>query len=100
MNKIRMGKLSEIQPGKALEKSILARRVAVFNVNGQLYGIESDCKHMRASLANGEVKDGLVKCRWHGWRYNLETGECLDLKNTRLKTYPVSIEGDDIFVEI
>jgi nitrite reductase/ring-hydroxylating ferredoxin subunit len=95
-----MGKLSELPPGKVLEKSILARRVAVFNVNGRLYGIESDCKHMRASLANGEVKDGLIKCRWHGWRYNLETGECLNLKKTRLKIYPVTIEGDDIFVEI
>ena len=78
----------------------MARRVAVFNVDGHLHGIESDCKHMRASLANGDIEDGHVRCKWHGWKYNLETGECLNLKKTRLRVYEVSVEGDDIFVEI
>jgi nitrite reductase/ring-hydroxylating ferredoxin subunit len=83
-----------------VEKKVLARRVAVFNLDGRLHGIESDCKHMRASLANGEVKDGVVTCRWHGWQYDLATGECLSLKGARLKIYPVEIDGDDVYVDI
>jgi nitrite reductase/ring-hydroxylating ferredoxin subunit len=100
MSRIKMGTLAELPVGGVLEKRIMARRVAVFNIAGQLYGIESDCKHMRASLANGEVKDGVLTCRWHHWRYNLETGECLDLEGARLKRYDVEIEGDAIFVTI
>jgi len=95
-----MGTLAELPVGGVLEKRIMARRVAVFNIAGQLYGIESDCKHMRASLATGSVKDGVLTCRWHHWRYNLETGECLDLKGAKLKRYDVEIEGDTIFVNI
>lgn len=100
MPKIKMGRVSDLPPGAVLEKSIVARRVAVFNVGGRLYGIESDCKHMRASLSTGEVKDGQIKCKWHGWRYDLESGECLTVSKTRLKTYAVTVEDDVIFVEI
>lgn len=98
MSKIRMGKLADLPVGGVIEKQIMARRIAVFNVGGKFYGIESDCKHMRASLANGSVKNGLITCKWHHWRYNLETGECLDLKGAYLKLYDVIVEGDDIYV--
>jgi nitrite reductase (NADH) small subunit len=100
MPRIKMGTLTELPVGGVLEKRIMARRVSVFNVDGRLYGIESDCKHMRASLAAGLVKDGILTCRWHHWRYNMETGECLDLEGARLKRYDVEIEGDLIFVVI
>lgn len=96
--RILMGKLSELPPGQALEKRILARRIAVFNENGTLYGVESDCKHMRASLAKGGVENGVLTCNWHGWKYDLHTGECLTTKGFRLKLYPVEVERDDIYL--
>jgi len=98
MSKIRMGKLSDFPPGSALEKRILARRVAIFNDNGTLYGIESDCKHMRASLVGGGVKDGVLTCKWHGWRYELSSGRCLNVKGVKLKRFEVTIDGDEVFL--
>lgn len=100
MKRIRMGKLADLPVGGVLEKQIMARRVAVFNVTGRLYGIESDCKHMGASLTQGTVRDGIITCKWHHWRYDLETGECFDLQGARLKRYEVKIEHGEIFVEI
>jgi nitrite reductase (NADH) small subunit/3-phenylpropionate/trans-cinnamate dioxygenase ferredoxin subunit len=95
-----MGKLADLPVGGVLEKRIRARRVAVFNVAGKLYGLEADCKHMGASLAAGMVKDGIVTCRWHHWRYVLDTGECLNLKGAYLKRYDVKVQGDDIYVQV
>lgn len=93
-----MGKLSDFPPGSALEKRILARRVAVFNDNGTIYGIEADCKHMRASLATGGIRDGILTCKWHGWQYELATGKCLNLEGVQLKRFEVSIEEGEIFL--
>ena len=98
MNKIKMCQVSELSPGKAIEKRILARRVSVINDNGTVYGIESDCKHMKASLGTSKVNNGVVTCRWHGWRYDLKTGKCLTVEKMDLKTYEVEIADDNIYV--
>jgi nitrite reductase (NADH) small subunit/3-phenylpropionate/trans-cinnamate dioxygenase ferredoxin subunit len=98
MTRIKIGKLADIPEGKGLEKRILARRVAVFRDGGELYGVESDCKHMRASLVTGGVHNGVLTCKWHGWRYDLKTDNCLTVKGVKLKRYAVEIEGDDVYV--
>jgi len=83
-----------------LEKRILARRILVVRHKGELYGIEGDCKHMKASLKSGEIRDGVITCQWHGWEYELATGKCLTVKRMNLKTYEVELEGDDIYVTL
>jgi 3-phenylpropionate/trans-cinnamate dioxygenase ferredoxin component len=100
MQRIKMGKASELSPGKSIEKRILARRIAVFNVDGELFGIESDCKHMKASLQRGTVRDKIVTCPWHHWQYDIRTGQCLTVDKFKLKTYQVEIEGDDVYIVI
>ncbi|HWR83384.1 MAG TPA: Rieske 2Fe-2S domain-containing protein [Candidatus Deferrimicrobium sp.] len=98
--RIKMGSLVHLSPGHWLDKQVLARRVAVYNDGGRFYGIEADCKHMKASLATGQVEHGIVTCRWHGWRYDLKTGLCLNNTRFRLKTYRVDVVGQDVYVEI
>lgn len=98
MNKIKMGTLNELSPGRSLEKRIMARRIAVFNVDGKLYGIESDCKHMKASLQKGKVQNDVVTCPWHHWQYDIKTGQCLTVDKFKLKTYQVEVQGEDVFV--
>ena len=98
MNKIKMARLSELPPGTMIEKQILARKVAVVNDDGHVYGIQSECAHMRASLAKGRVDDGVVICPWHGWRYDLRSGECLTDPQFSLRKYEVEIVGDDIYL--
>lgn len=96
--RIRMCRMDQIPAGRAIEKRILARRVAVFNDNGTLYGIEADCKHMKASLAAGEVLNGVVTCTWHHWKYDLKTGECIGRPGMKLRIYPVEIIDDEVFL--
>ncbi|MBD3257921.1 Rieske 2Fe-2S domain-containing protein [candidate division GN15 bacterium] len=99
MPRIKMGTLADVPPGKMLEKRIMARRVAVYNDHGTLYGLESDCKHMRASLTTGTVEDGVVTCKWHKWKYDLKTGECLTVKGVKLRLYDVEVEDDGVYVD-
>jgi nitrite reductase (NADH) small subunit len=98
VTRIKMGKLADLPVGGAIEKRIMARRVAVFNHDGRLIGMESDCKHMKASLTTGTIEEGILKCKWHGWRYDIETGECYNLKGVKLKRYDVEVEGDEVFL--
>ena len=37
-------------------------------------------------------------CPWHGYEYELKTGECVGDRRLKLKEYDVVRRGDDIFV--
>ena len=39
-------------------------------------------------------------CPWHGYEYDLKTGECVGDRKLRLRKYNVVTRGDDIFVVI
>jgi len=96
--KIKMGLLSDLPPGKMIEKRIIARRIAVVNDNNRIYAIEADCKHMKASLTTGRVDDGTITCRWHGWKYDLASGVCLTNKNFKIKTFRTETKDGFIFI--
>lgn len=78
----------------------MARTVAVFRVNGELYGIEADCKHMKASIAHGKIKGHTITCPAHGWQYDITTGACLNEPWAQLKTFPVVVEDGQVYVEV
>ena len=61
--------LDELEEGEIVEKRILARRIAVTKLNGEIIGFESECKHMKASMAKGKIDNNIITCPWHHWRY-------------------------------
>ena len=93
-----MTTIDALPPGAIVEKMILARRVAVVNDNGTIYGIQSECAHMRASLAKGGIRDGVLTCNWHGWQYDLASGECLTTPGFRLKRYEVEVDAGVVYL--
>ena len=91
---------SQLKDGSVKTLKILARNVAVFRLQGTLYGLEADCKHMRASIAHGAIEGTIITCPAHGWRYDITTGECLNESWARLKTYPVDVVDGIVYIEI
>jgi nitrite reductase (NADH) small subunit len=46
-------------------------------------------------------EDRVLRCPWHGWEFDLETGESLfDPERWRVRVYPVRVEDGEILVEI
>jgi len=88
----------ELKPGQARSISLLARPYAVFNVNGELYGMDASCGHMKANLASGRLHGDVVECLMHNWEYNVKTGQCLNMPDTRLRTFPVKVEDGEIWI--
>jgi len=39
-------------------------------------------------------------CPWHGYEYELQTGECVGDRRLRLKKFDVVRRGEDIFVVV
>jgi nitrite reductase/ring-hydroxylating ferredoxin subunit len=92
--------VQDLKPGRAASVSLYARPYAVFNVDGKLYGMDGGCAHMKANLAAGQLYGNIVECAMHGWEYDVTTGECLTIPEIRLRTFPVKIEGDFVWIDI
>ena len=69
--------------------------------DGNFYAINDTCTHEEFSLSKGELWDMDVECPQHGSRFNLVTGKVTGLPAViPAKTYPVTLEGDEVFVEV
>ena len=100
---IRVAFCSDIKPGrmKRVDVSESDRRLLIVNIDGRFYAADDTCTHEDASLSKGALKGDLVRCPLHGSRFNLRTGEVLEEPaEENLRTYPVRVEGDEIWVDL
>lgn len=91
---------SDLKPGHARSITILGRPYAVFDVDGQLHGLDAACKHMRANLASGKIVGHTVECFMHKWKYDIQTGRCLTNEGFDTTSRPVKIEDDAVWISI
>ena len=97
---VRVASVADIPPGTGKELMAGSQIVALFDVDGQFFALDGICPHAGGPLGEGELCGPIVTCPWHGWQFDVTTGQhCL---NARLShgTYPVRVEGDDVLVEI
>jgi nitrite reductase (NADH) small subunit len=73
-------------------------KIALFKVGEEYFAIDNTCPHRDGPLADGFLQDDVVSCPWHGWQFNVKTGESIGASPSKLNTYPVKVEGDEIQV--
>lgn len=61
---------------------------------------DNRCAHLGMPLDMGELADGVITCSYHGFRYLLETGECLTAPEVQLKTHAARVIGDRVQVRL
>ena len=76
------------------------REAVVFCTSKGYFAVENRCPHAGARLDDGRVKGNVITCNWHGWRFNLETGRCFTVPGVRLRTFPVLIDQDKIYIQL
>lgn len=98
---IEVAKTSDIPPGSVKCVESKGHRIAIFNIDGEMYATQESCTHAEASLCDGEVTGEEVMCPLHFATFNVKTGECTGPPaDEDLMTYRVRIEGDAVEVEI
>lgn len=99
MSYIRLGPADALPPGEAVAVDFEGRSIGLFNVGGQFFAVGDECLHMGAPLSQGDVRGTTVSCPWHGWCYDLATGERLGRQGSALPTYPVTVRDGWIVLE-
>jgi nitrite reductase/ring-hydroxylating ferredoxin subunit len=79
---------------------VQGQKVVVYNVEGSFYATSATCAHLGGPLDEGMLHGTVVTCPWHGWQFDVATGEAIYDPNRRIATYPVKVVGDDLVVEV
>ena len=102
MARHRVASASEVEPESL--KRVQADGVAICLAHaedGNFYAIGDVCTHEEYSLSDGDLWDMSVECPQHGSRFDLRDGHVTGLPAViPATTYPVTIEGDDVYIDL
>lgn len=95
-------KRADLPEGRGWPVRLAGRPVALFAVGEDIFALDNMCLHVGSPIDDGAVLEGCVSCPWHGWLYDLRSGDLLIMDGWRpgLRTYPTRVEGDDVLVEV
>jgi nitrite reductase (NADH) small subunit len=108
--------IDEVPAAGAKIVTVNSRSIGIFNVNGSYHAMLNVCPHRGASLCEGPVSgttcptesrdfvygraNEIVRCAWHGWEFDIRSGEFLVNPRIKARTYPVSVENGAVFVHL
>ena len=68
---------------------------------GDFFATAGKCTHEDVHLCDGLVMGHLIECPKHNGQFDYRTGEAKRAPVcVNLRTYPVKVEGDDVFIEV
>lgn len=91
---------SDVPPGQSAEVVASGRIFAVFNVDGTFHVLDGICPHAGGPLGKGVLKGSVVTCPWHGWQFNVDSGQhCLNQRLCQTR-YEVTVVDGNIMINL
>lgn len=120
MPEVFVAKVSEFEDGDRRIVTENGREIGVFHSGGTYRAYSNYCLHAGGPVCEGLIinrvlevvtSDGRYEgqtfgsdvhfvCPWHGYEYDLATGECVGDRSLKLESFDVVRRGDEIFVVV
>ena len=90
-----LGSVIELQNQLPFRFTFAGQPFLLNRVKGEWLAYSALCPHMLGPLDHEAVVDGVVECPWHGYRFDVSSGECVSGQRCRLKAAPqIVVESD------
>jgi nitrite reductase/ring-hydroxylating ferredoxin subunit len=114
-----VGKASEFKDGDRRIVFLGNTEVGIFRDKGKYYAYSNYCLHRGGPACEGliiaKVEERIMPdqtsrglyfsedeqhfvCPWHGYEYDMKTGECVSDRRLKLRKYQVVQRGEDLYV--
>ena len=90
----------ELPPGQPVARVVRGDELLLYRDGTQVYCVANACAHLGMPLDGGAVAEGVLECPHHGFRYRLDTGECLDVPEVQLIVHAVRVRGGRVAVRL
>ena len=98
--RVRIASVSEVPVGTGKEIVAAGRIIALYNVDGRFFALDGICPHAGGPLGAGRLCGTTVTCPWHGWQFDVISGRHGLSPSLVQASFPVTIEGDEVLVEL
>lgn len=119
MTSYHAGRLDEFNDGGRRVVSCGGTEIGIFMVDGELYAWHNECAHRGGPVCQGRImkrvvepvqSDGTVRtlryhagdthivCPWHGYEYNIKTGEHPAHSALKLRKAMVTVRDGEVYV--
>ena len=109
-------KIDEVPTDAAKIVTLSNMPIGVFKLDDGFHALLNICPHKGAALCEGPIcgttretdktefiydrPGGIVRCAWHGWGFDIRSGEFLVDPSIKTRRFDVSQEGDELFVHL
>jgi nitrite reductase/ring-hydroxylating ferredoxin subunit len=92
--------LAELPVGEARVVRHDGERIALFRpTEGELFAVDNRCPHEGYPLARGSVRDCVVTCPWHNYKFDLRDGRCV-MGDEEVRVFPIRLAGDTVEIDV
>lgn len=111
--------VADFEEGDRVHIDARGEEITVFNVDGDYHALLNYCPHQKGPLCEGPLsgtlsarleerdvklsydrKARVVACPWHGWEFDVTTGELLANRNVTVPRYRTVVENEKLYVDI
>lgn len=96
----RVAGTADVAPGTVKGFEVNGKEIALFNIDGRFYATSNLCPHQGGPLSEGMVDGTTTICPWHAWTFDVRTGASPVNPRARIETYPVRVEGEDVYITV
>jgi nitrite reductase/ring-hydroxylating ferredoxin subunit len=118
--RLRIVPVDEIPENGGVVAAAAGTEIGIFKSGGRLYAYENRCLHQGGPVCSGEIlgktevelnergevlaerlsaEEIHLICPWHGWEYDITTGEVAHDRTKRLRRFEVTVEDGIVYVD-
>lgn len=106
-----VARVDEVPEGERLIVEVGGREIGIFNIDGEFFALRNRCPHLGGPLCVGEIlglvhssepgdvrfdpSQKLITCPWHGWEFDIKTGQSYFNPRLRARRYDVEVRQEE-----
>ena len=101
MSEVRAASFDEVPTGQPMVVELHGTRVVLAKVGDRVYALGDVCAHQGGPLSEGRLSGTRLACPWHGWMYDVRTGQCaFPGRGASVASYPARVDAGQVWVEM
>jgi nitrite reductase (NADH) small subunit len=97
---VTVARVEDLPPGTLRAVKVGDEEIALAHCDGGVYATQAHCLHLKGPLPEGHLEGCVLTCPWHGWQYDVRTGENEFDLAIKLRTFDVQVEDGEIRVRV